>query len=184
MAQQTSLDQETAFVIHSGSPDNNGLYTLQRGEFEFRVASGDLEYVPALEMTIITSYPKVEFVYTGTPNYVPPKKEPDSPALNITIYKNRPPEAYTSMKIDTKYYGEIDYTKDELVVFPDGLFGFSQYHDYLPLSMEEDDSSLLILAVCRRTLCSLFSHRCSSTLSFLFTGSSTRRIILSGSKFQ
>lgn len=49
------------------------------------------------------------------------------------------------MKIDTKYYGEIDYTKDELVVFPDGLFGFSQYHDYLPLSMEEDDSSLLIL---------------------------------------
>lgn len=28
------------------------------------------------------------------------------------------------MKIDTKYYGEIDYTKDELVVFPDGLFGF------------------------------------------------------------
>ena len=69
----------------SGSPDNNGLYTLQRGEFEFRVASGDLEYIPALEMTIITSYPKVEFVYTGTPNYVPPKKEPDSPALNVTI---------------------------------------------------------------------------------------------------
>ena len=33
------------------------------------------------------------------------------------------------MKIDTKYYGEIDYTKDELVVFPDGLFGFSQYHE-------------------------------------------------------
>ena len=51
------------------------------------------------------------------------------------------------MKIDTKYYGEIDYTKDELVVFPDGLFGFSQYHDYLPLSMEEDDSSLLILVL-------------------------------------
>ena len=69
----------------SGSPDNNGLYTLQRGEFEFRVASGNLEYVPALEMTIITSYPKVEFVYTGSPNYVPPKKEPDSPALNVTI---------------------------------------------------------------------------------------------------
>ena len=69
----------------SGSPDNNGLYTLQRGEFEFRVASGNLEYVPALEMTIITSYPEVEFIYTGTPNYVPPKKEPDSPALNVTI---------------------------------------------------------------------------------------------------
>ena len=49
------------------------------------------------------------------------------------------------MKTDTKYYGEIEYEKDELIVFPDGLFGFSQYHDFLPLSMEEDDSSLLIL---------------------------------------
>ena len=84
MAQQTSLDQETAFVIHFLAALTI-MYTLQRGEFEFRVASGNLEYVPALEMTIITSYPKVEFVYTGTPNYVPPKKEPDSPALNITI---------------------------------------------------------------------------------------------------
>lgn len=69
----------------SGISDNNAQYTLQRGEFEFRVASGDLEYIPALEMTIITSYPEVEFIYTGTPNYVPPKKEPDSPALNVTI---------------------------------------------------------------------------------------------------
>lgn len=69
----------------SGIPDNNAQYTLQRGEFEFRVASGNLEYIPALEMTIITSYPEVEFIYTGTPNYVPPKKEPDPPALNLTI---------------------------------------------------------------------------------------------------
>ena len=74
-----------ANVSGSGIPDNNAQYTLQRGEFEFRVASGDLEYIPALEMTIITSYPTVEFVYTGTPNYVPPKKEPDPPALNVTI---------------------------------------------------------------------------------------------------
>lgn len=49
------------------------------------------------------------------------------------------------MKVDTKYYGKIEYEEQELLVFPDGLFGFSQYHNYLPLSLEEDDSSMLIL---------------------------------------
>lgn len=90
------------------------------------------------------------------------------------------------MKIDTKYYGEIDYTKDELVVFPDGLFGFSQYHDYLPLSMEEDDSSLLILQSVDEHYVAFFLIRlpAGTHFPFLFTGSSTRRIILSGSKFQ
>ena len=82
---QEEMRKYYTVATFSGIPDNNAQYTLQRGEFEFRVASGDLEYIPALEMTIITSYPEVEFIYTGTPNYVPPKKEPDSPALNITI---------------------------------------------------------------------------------------------------
>ena len=59
MVQQTSLDQETAFVIHFlAALTIMGCIPFQRGEFEFRVASGNLEYVPALEMTIITSYPK------------------------------------------------------------------------------------------------------------------------------
>ena len=57
------------------------------------------------------------------------QKKSRIPLLLMLPYKNWPPEAYAIMKIDTKYYGEIDYTKDELVVFPDGLFGFSQYHD-------------------------------------------------------
>ena len=74
MAQQTFLDQETALVIHFLAA-----LTIM-GCIPFRE-----EYIPALEMTIITSYPEVEFIYTGTPNYVPPKKEPDSPALNVTI---------------------------------------------------------------------------------------------------
>lgn len=49
------------------------------------------------------------------------------------------------MKIDTKYYGEIEYEENELLIFPDGLFGFSQYHAYLPLAMDEEDTSMLIL---------------------------------------
>lgn len=49
------------------------------------------------------------------------------------------------MKINTKYYGEIEYEENELLTFPDGLFGFSQYHAYLPLAMDEEDTSMLIL---------------------------------------
>lgn len=71
----------------SGSPDNNGLYTLQRGEFEFRVASGDLEYIPALEMTIITSYPEVEFIYPAPPIMFHQKKS-RIPLLLMLPYKN------------------------------------------------------------------------------------------------
>ena len=28
------------------------------------------------------------------------------------------------MKIHTDYYGEIEYSKEDLVTFPEGLFGF------------------------------------------------------------
>lgn len=80
------------------------------------------------------------------------------------------------MKIDTKYYGEIDYTKDELVVFPDGLFGFSQYHDYLPLSMEEDDSSLLILQSVDEPYVAFFLIDAAALFPSYSPGSSTRRI--------
>lgn len=88
--QGTDLSSQTDFYGTSSDTNWNpssetAMYTLQRGEFEFRVASGDLEYIPALEMTIITSYPGVEFVYTGTPIYVPPQKGPEPPALNVTI---------------------------------------------------------------------------------------------------
>ena len=35
------------------------------------------------------------------------------------------------MKIQTKYFGEIDYEKEELLTFEKGLFGFENEHDYL-----------------------------------------------------
>ena len=37
------------------------------------------------------------------------------------------------MKIQTKYFGEIDYEKEELLTFEKGLFGFESEHDYLLL---------------------------------------------------
>lgn len=61
-------------------------YTQQRGSFEVRVAAGDLTYVPVIEMTIITSWPEVDFTYTGGFSYVPPRDEPSSSEnMNLKI---------------------------------------------------------------------------------------------------
>ena len=35
------------------------------------------------------------------------------------------------MKTKTRYFGEIDYTKDELIAFPKGLFGFEEEQKFL-----------------------------------------------------
>lgn len=37
------------------------------------------------------------------------------------------------------------FNKEELICFPDGLFGFEQYKDFLPLLVEEDNDALLWL---------------------------------------
>lgn len=44
-------------------------------------------------------------------------------------------------KIQTKYFGEIAYTTDELIRFPDGLFGFEGIHDFLLIQLEDDAAS-------------------------------------------
>ena len=49
------------------------------------------------------------------------------------------------MKIHTDYYGEIDYDKEDLLTFPEGLFGFPDLKYYLPLCLSDDDDSMLLL---------------------------------------
>lgn len=61
-------------------------YTAQRGAFEMRVAKGELSYVPAMVMTIITQLPQVHFEYIGGFNYVPPDwNEPLGANVNYSI---------------------------------------------------------------------------------------------------
>lgn len=61
-------------------------YTAQRGAFEMRVAKGELSYVPAMVMTIITQLPQVHFEYIGGFNYVPPDwNEPLGANVNCSI---------------------------------------------------------------------------------------------------
>lgn len=49
------------------------------------------------------------------------------------------------MTICTDYYGEIEYEKEDLVVFRDGLFGFPELQNYLPLYLNEGDDSIILM---------------------------------------
>ncbi len=60
-------------------------YTQDRGSFELRVAKGELSYVPALDMTVIVSYPDVQFEYLGGFQYVPPSAAPTGENMNISL---------------------------------------------------------------------------------------------------
>ena len=47
------------------------------------------------------------------------------------------------MKLQTKYFGEIDYEAGESIAFPDGLFGFEDEREFLLLPFEGSAGTLL-----------------------------------------
>lgn len=47
------------------------------------------------------------------------------------------------MKLQAKYFGEIDYTEDDILTFPAGLFGFEEEHQFLLLPFEGSAGTLL-----------------------------------------
>lgn len=47
------------------------------------------------------------------------------------------------MKLQTKYFGQIDYEAEDVVTFPVGLFGFEEEHEFLLLPFEGGAGSLL-----------------------------------------
>lgn len=49
------------------------------------------------------------------------------------------------MKVQTDYYGEVEYEEDDLITLPDGLFGFPDLRYYLPLCLNEEDDFMLLL---------------------------------------
>ncbi len=48
------------------------------------------------------------------------------------------------MTIQTDY-GMVEYGQDDLLIFPDGIFGFPNLTKYLLLRMKESDDSLLLM---------------------------------------
>ena len=49
------------------------------------------------------------------------------------------------MKTGSEYFGEVEYEADEVITFQEGLYGFENYHDFLPIPFEEESDTLLYL---------------------------------------
>ena len=49
------------------------------------------------------------------------------------------------MKINNKYFGEIEYTDRETIHFPEGLFGFEEQKEFLPIPFEAGSDALICL---------------------------------------
>lgn len=49
------------------------------------------------------------------------------------------------MKLQTKYFGEIDYDSSEAITFPAGLFGFEEERSFLLLPFDGSGENLLCL---------------------------------------
>lgn len=49
------------------------------------------------------------------------------------------------MEIKTQYFGSIPYCEEEIIHFPDGLFGFSELKKYVPLAFQDNSDSLISL---------------------------------------
>ena len=57
------------------------------------------------------------------------------------------------MKLQTKYFGEIDYEPSQALTFPNGLFGFEEERSFLLLPFEGSGGTMLCLQSTRWPLC-------------------------------
>ena len=49
------------------------------------------------------------------------------------------------MKINNKYFGEIEYAAEEKLRFSEGLFGFEEQKEFLPIPFEAGSDALICL---------------------------------------
>ncbi len=49
------------------------------------------------------------------------------------------------MKLSTKYFGEIEYTEEDVLSFPKGLFAFEEETEFLLLPFSGSNGTLLCL---------------------------------------
>lgn len=49
------------------------------------------------------------------------------------------------MKLQTKFFGEIEYDADDILSFPEGPYGFDNEHEFLLIPFEGSNGSLLCL---------------------------------------
>ena len=49
------------------------------------------------------------------------------------------------LTLETKDYGTIEYEESDLIHFTDGLFGFNDLKDYIPLVLDENEDNTILL---------------------------------------
>lgn len=49
------------------------------------------------------------------------------------------------LTLETRDYGTVEYEAQDLLHFPDGLFGFSELKDYIPLVLDENEDNTILL---------------------------------------
>ena len=49
------------------------------------------------------------------------------------------------MILETDAYGEVEYEEEDLITFPDGIFGFPDLKHYLLLCLTEGDDTILLM---------------------------------------
>lgn len=49
------------------------------------------------------------------------------------------------MNANTRYFGEVSYEKSDILLLPQGLFGFEQDKEYLLIHLEDDNDAFLCM---------------------------------------
>lgn len=49
------------------------------------------------------------------------------------------------MDINTNYFGKVTYEKEDVIYLPEGLLGFENDREFLPIPFHEDSDSLVLL---------------------------------------
>lgn len=62
------------------------------------------------------------------------------------------------MKTQTKYFGEVEYTRDELVTFPKGLFGFEEEREFLLLPFSNEGTLFSMQSLAEPNLAFTLMH--------------------------
>ena len=70
-----ATSMEALATVQALRNEKSAGYLQDRGAFEMRVHQGDVTYLPAMDMTIVTQMPEVKFEYTGDFIYFPKSPE-------------------------------------------------------------------------------------------------------------
>lgn len=49
------------------------------------------------------------------------------------------------MQINAKYFSSYEYSKDDIIIFKDGLYGFEDYHDFILIQFDKNNPNLFSL---------------------------------------